>query len=156
MEEEKEEKSAELIFNALKKKNSMTPTLLIKFCDKLIDYDKNKNNKELTLEGKMKPYINQLNEMNNPSHAKTDIEKEEKNSQTFSSVPEFSINNNEPVALHSFLNNPQNNNSEIMNDIDDSLIEYCFEKINIVDFNIDLFMKKIIELCELYNKQSQK
>ena len=143
-----EKKWAEKIFNELKKNNSITAQLLLQFYNKLINLDVSTNNNELDLREKMIPYINQLNEMNNPSHVNTDIKKEEKDSLPYSML-QSSFGN--PINTNSFqLQNFQNNSEEIMKDIDDSTVKRCFEKINYKNFNITLFMEKMIEL---YKKQ---
>ena len=143
-----EKKWAEKIFNELKKNNSITAQLLLQFYNKLINLDVSTNNNELDLREKMIPYINQLNEMNNPSHVNTDIKKEEKDSLPYSML-QSSFGN--PINTNSFqLQNFQNNSEEIMKDIDDSTVNRCFEKINYTNFNITLFMEKMIEL---YKKQ---
>ena len=143
-----EKKWAEKIFNELKKNNSITAQLLLQFYNKLINLDVSTNNNELELREKMIPYINQLNEMNNPSHVNTDIKKEEKDSLPYSML-QSSFGN--PINTNSFqLQNFQNNSEEIMKDIDDCLVKNCFEKIKYKNFNITLFMEKMIEL---YKKQ---
>lgn len=143
-----EKKCAEKIFNELKKDYSITAQILLQFYNKLINLDVSTNNNELDLREKMIPYINQLNEMNNPSHVNTDIKKEEKDSLPYSML-QSSFGN--PINTNSFqLQNFQNNSEEIMKDIDDSTVKRCFEKINYKNFNITLFMEKMIEL---YKKQ---